>query len=49
MRWELLLTTPEVPCQMSRLHIHQLQGWLQAVAYTVDIRRVVFVGIIGCW
>ena len=28
---------------MSRLHIHQLQGWLRAVAYTVDIRRVVFV------
>ena len=28
---------------MSRLHIHQLQGWLQAVAYTVDICRVVFI------
>ena len=40
---ELLLTTPEVPCRMPRLHIHQLQGWLQAVAYTVDIRRVVFI------
>ena len=28
---------------MPRLHIHQLQGWLQAVAYTVDICQVVFI------
>ena len=28
---------------MSRLHIHQLQGWLWVVAYTVDIRQVVFI------
>ena len=40
---ELLSATPEVPCRISRLHIHQLQGWLRAVAYTVDIRRVVFI------
>ena len=43
MRWKPLSTTPEVPCRMPRLHIHQLQGWLRAVAYTVDIRRVVFI------
>ena len=43
MRWKLLLSTPEVPCRVSRLHIHQLQGWLRAVVYTVDIRRVVFI------
>ena len=28
---------------MPRLHIHQLRGWLRAVAYTVDICRVVFI------
>ena len=40
---ELLSTTPEVPCRMPRLHIHQLQGWLQAVVYTVDICQVFFI------
>ena len=40
---ELLSTTLEVPCRISRLHFHQLQGWLRAVAYTVNIRRVVFI------
>ena len=44
---ELLLATPEVPCQISRLHIHQLQGWLRVVAYTVDIRRVAFLTSLG--
>ena len=28
---------------MPRLHIHQVQGWLWAVAYTVDICWVVFI------
>ena len=28
---------------MSRLHIHQLQDWLQAVVYIVDICQVVFI------